>query len=141
MEQEALMGLYAVASLLKAYDGQFSSLTKRVPNGYRDYRLMYTILHKLLEKLFDTVPPSQLNAIYNRAAISEIKMVPKSVTGQRDDHWLMTRDEIEDLVNWAAEGKCTVCSDRVGRKCKLRKMMEELPVDINTIIVGCKGGL
>ena len=92
----------------------------------------------------DTVPVKQLQRLERQMEISEIKVVVHDVAGQRQDYWLMDRDDLVYLVNAAVEGACLMCEDQNGYGCRLKKLLDELPVTCDgsgSSVVVCKHGL
>lgn len=137
-QREAFVALYGGAQLLDKYYADFAALSRRVPNGYRDYKLTMSVLEKLLGKLLDTIPADQLQTIQRQMSMSEIRVATRDYTGKRHDDWLLSRDDISTLVNAAAE-RCMTCENETGAGCGLSRLIDELPVDVvNTLYIGCK---
>lgn len=144
-QKEAAVALYGIENLMQGYDKQFRALAQRVPHGWRDFRLALMTISKLISRILDTVPADQMRAMVNQMAISDIKVVTKSATRQREDDWVVSRDELATLMNYAVEGACLMCDDPNGYSCPLRKLMDELPVNADgraSAVIGCmmRGG-
>lgn len=137
-QREVLLLLYGTVQMLEHHEQDLGTLSRRVKNGYRDMRMALTVLNKLLRNVMDTVPAEQQMTVLRHMKISEIKIATKDVTGRTEDDWLLSRDDIAQLVNAATE-KCLMCDNTTGKGCELARLIDELPVDVtNTLYVGCK---
>lgn len=128
--REALITLLAIESLMQSYEQQFKGLCKRVENGWRDFRLVESTISRLNEKLLKTVPDDQLRTIANHAKNTSIRVSTTRVTKPMDDDWVIARADLETLINYAAEGRCMMCTNPDGRGCRLRQLIEECPVEM-----------
>lgn len=129
-DRESLITLLAIESLLKGYERQFKTLSDRVKYGWRDFRLIEYTISRLNENLLKTVPDDQLRTIANHAKNTSIRVSTTRVTKPMDDDWVIARADLETLINYAAEGRCMMCTNHDGRGCRLRQLIEECPVEI-----------
>lgn len=137
-QREAFVALYAGAQLLSEYEADFAAMARRVPNGYRDIKLIMSVLEKLLIKMLDTIPAEQLQTIRRQMEMSEIRVATKNYAARKNDDWVLSRDDIGALVT-AAASNCMLCDNKSGAGCGLSRLMDELPVEVvNTLYVGCK---
>ena len=129
-DRESLITLLAIESLLKGYERQFKTLSDRVKYGWRDFRLIEYTISRLNENLLKTVPESQIKTIANHAKSTSIRISTTRVSKPDDDNWVISRDDLETLINYAAEGHCLMCTNKDGRGCRLRQLIEECPVEM-----------
>ena len=129
-DRESLITLLAIESLLKGYEHQFKTLSDRVKYGWRDFRLIEYTISRLNENLLKTVPDNQLRTITNHAKNTSIRVSTTRITKPTDDNWMISRTDLETLINYAAEGHCLMCTNTDGRGCRLRQLIEECPVDM-----------
>lgn len=133
--RETLNALFAMHSIMAGYQAQFERLCKRVPNGWRDFRLVQSRLENLLDKLLDTIPAEQLVTIKHHMEISTIHLGVKGVRPK--DHWVISYDDLADLADYAAKTECMACNGKNG-PCRLREIMQDLPIQgVDRIVVGC----
>ena len=129
-DRESLITLLAIESLLKGYERQFKTLSDRVKYGWRDFRLIEYTISRLNENLLKTVPESQIKTVANHAKSTSIRISTTRVSKPDDDNWVISRDDLETLINYAAEGRCMMCTNPDGRGCRLRQLIEECPVEM-----------
>lgn len=128
--REALITLLAIESLMQSYEQQFKGLCKRVEDGWRDFRLVESTVSRLNERLLKSVPESQIKTVANHAKSTSIRISTTRVGKPDDDDWVISRDDLETLINYAAEGRCMMCTNPDGRGCRLRQLIEECPVEM-----------
>ena len=128
--REALITLLAIESLMQSYEQQFKGLCKRVEDGWRDFRLAESTVSRLNERLLKSVPESQIKTVANHAKSTSIRISTTRVSKPDDDDWVISRDDLETLINYAAEGRCMMCTNPDGRGCRLRQLIEECPVEM-----------
>lgn len=136
-DRETLVNLCAVECLMRYDAEQFKLLSNRVPNAWRDYRMVQTTLDRLSGKLLATVPPEQLATILKHTQNAIIKVAIKGINDQPEDNWVISRTDLELLINSAAEGKCLMCTNITGQGCQLRRIIEESPMALTGLAVGC----
>ena len=71
---EFLAGLDAQ---LYRFNGPPEPRLKSIPNGWRDYRLAMTLVAKVLDKLYDTMPRKTLLKFQRLNEISEVIVRPR----------------------------------------------------------------
>lgn len=136
-DREALINLCAVECLMRYDAEQFKLLSKRVPNAWRDYRMVQTTLDRLSGKLLATVPPEQLATILKHTEKAIIKVAIKGINDQPEDNWVISRNDLTLLINGAIHGQCLMCTNTTGQGCRLRQIIEESPIDVTGFDVGC----
>ena len=130
-EREQMILLYAMLMMIQnARDSLKNTLTSRTSTGWRDIRLIETILDKMTTELFDTVPKEQLQAIYADVKNSSIQVRVKAAGSVPDSIWHLETGQIATLVNHAVLG-CMTCDNTTGKGCGLKKILEELPLEIS----------
>lgn len=129
-EREAMILLYAIQMLIQnAHTTLQAMLNARTTTGWRDIRRAETSLEKMTDELFDSVPIEQLRAIHADVVNSSIQIRVKSATPPPDGVWHLETGQIATLVNYAVQS-CLVCDNRTGKGCRLKKLLEELPIEI-----------
>lgn len=127
MAREAFTFLYAFGCGFEHAKGELWRLAARVPYGWRDLRLIQAKLEKFNENVMDTIPYAQLGTIREQMERSDIRVITRSAGVQPDAHWVISRQDLADLAGFAIEGTCILC-DGDNKKCRLRKILRDLPV-------------
>lgn len=125
--REAFTFLYAFGCGFEHAKGEIERLVRRVPNGWRDARLVQAKLDKLTENLMDTIPLEQLGTIRHQMEISEIRVMTRDVGKRTDANWVISRQDLADLAGFAIETTCILC-DGNNKQCRLRKIIKDLPL-------------
>lgn len=139
--REAFVILYAVHMALKHVEPHMERLTKRVPFGWRNFRLAEVMLEKCVDQVMDTIPVEQLRTIMHQMAVSEFRICSKAVGGAANDNiWAIDKQTLTDLASYAVNGECVLC-DKKDPKCRLRKLLADIPVDIHQSSMMPCGGI
>lgn len=100
---------------------------KKIPNGWRQFRLLVSTLDRLMPEVYDTVPNKTRMYLKNIMENGEvlIRFIPVS----RNPEWKLVKDEdLAVLINLAMAGECAICmkQGREAKKCKLRGALENI---------------
>ena len=129
-EYYTLRTIMAALSGLEGGEQFLVNRLKSVPNGLRDYRMVKTVLRKLLEKLLDTVPDKRLGQIKTELKNAHIEVkVERDYTGAyRENFTYVPNKALEEIEDIICDMFCAACekSDKESRKCRIRKLMEML---------------
>ena len=140
--REAFTIMHSCLCVLEHMEKHFEPIVKRVPNGWRDFRMIQAVFSKLVGNIMDTIPPDQLRSILEQVRISEIRLITKRVDNIATDQWVMDRGDLAFLANKAIETTCIACDGSCKNQCRLRKIIDDLPVDITGIggvSMACRG--
>lgn len=143
LTREAFQIFYSLSCVLGHMEKHFEPIVRRVPNGWRDFRLAQVVLDRLVGRILETIPPDQLRTIVEQVRISEIRYVTKRADNIATDQWVMDRADLAFLANKAIETTCIACDGSCKNQCKLRRIVDDLPVDITGVggvAMACKGG-
>ena len=100
---------------------------RMVPNGWRDFRLIFTTLDRLLRNLYDTIPNKGLQYLQKLTKHGEILI--RFSPAARSQEWLLIKDDdLAVIVNLAMAAECAIClkQGREAKKCELRKALENI---------------
>lgn len=136
-DREVMVNLCAVECLMQCEADQFKLMSKRIPNGWRDYRMIQSTLSRMTGNLFATVPPDQLHTILKHTEKAIVKVAIKGINNQPEDDWVISRTDLSMLIDAAVDGMCLMCNNTTGQGCWLRRIMEESPVNVTGFDVGC----
>lgn len=129
-EREQMILLYAMQMLIgNARDSLHKTLTDRTATGWRDIRLIEVLLDRTTTELLDSVPKEHLQAIYADIRNSSIQIRVKAAAAPPDSIWHLETGQIATLVNHAVLG-CMTCDNTTGQGCELKRLLEELPIEI-----------
>lgn len=139
--REAVIWLYAIDEALKHYDAYITPTSRRLKNGYRDYRLIRATLDRLLTSLLDTIPIDQLMTIKRHLSSSEVRVRTVSAGSSFDGcNWVISQEDLLCLVSMAVENTCFVC-DGHKNGCQLRKILDNVPAAcMDNPAIACKEG-
>lgn len=136
--REALTIVYAAAQAIeKVGVPKLERMSRRVPNGWRDLKMVSSRLNKLVENLLDTLPTKQLETMIAQMRISHLRIVTNDVGQSDEPKWLVPRDELTELVAAVVDEKCLMCDKTDWYNCKLRRIIRDLPVDVTNVPNGC----
>lgn len=136
-DRETMVNLCAVECLMQCEADQFKLFSKRIPNGWRDYRMIQATLNRMTANMLATVPPDQLSTILKHTQNAIVKVAIKGINSKPEDDWVISRTDLSLLINAAIDGKCLMCTNTTGQGCWLRRLVEETPVDIVGCDIGC----
>lgn len=143
--REAFVNIYAISGALDKFAGDLEQVARRVPNGWRDLRMVQVRLGLLVKRLLDTIPPEQMLVMAHDMEVSEFRKVTKSAGKPPGDFWSVSREDLSNLVNEILENKCALCDCTDPLKCKTRELILDLPVKgltgINMPCLSGNGGL
>lgn len=136
--REALTILYAAAQAIeKVGVGKLERMSRRVPNGWRDLKMISSRLNRLVENLLDTLPTKQLETMIAQMRISHLRIVTNDVGKSDESMWLVPREDLTALVTAIVDEKCLLCDRDDWYNCKIRRIVKDLPVDIKNVPNGC----
>lgn len=137
-EMETLEKLLLLDAAMQRGAGAIKARLGQIENGWRDYRMLSTVLDKLVEKLLDTCPLKTLKRLKHMALNSEIVIRP-TFCGRMDGFATVPMDSLETVLHALCAAECAICirDDSEVKRCRLRKaMMTFAPVD-NIPQFGC----
>ena len=135
--REALTILYAAGQAIDMVTPKLEKLARRVPNGWRDLRMVQSKLDKLIESMLNTILVEQLDTMIAQMRISHLRIVTNDVGKSDESKWLVPRDELTELVAAVVDEKCLMCDKTDWYNCKLRRIISDLPVDVKNVPNGC----
>lgn len=139
-EREVMLFLYAFENALKTVMPDAERMSKRVPNGLRDLRCIASLMGKLLENLLNTIPEKQLKSLSHQLKITEIAVRTSSAGKENPQFHTMDTEDIATLVRYIIDSRCILCDGSKKNECKLRKVLQDLPViGIDSLILPCIG--
>lgn len=134
--KETLQLLYAINSACITQFERIGKLCDRV-NGRERFETVKSNLDSLIVDILNTVPAEQLIALRRFLDIAEISVNTKRVTGDDDLTWVILRNDLMELADYATDTQC-FCCDGKKQDCRLRKILKELPADgADTMRVPC----
>lgn len=137
-EREIIMCLYAFKDALNTMIPRAQNLARRVPNGYRDLRCALALTDKTVEKLLNTIPVKQLKSLAHQLKITEISLRTKSAGNENPSFHMMDTEDIATLVQYIIDSRCVLCDGSDKNECKLRKVLQDLPVvGIDSLVMPC----
>lgn len=101
---------------------------KKIPNGWRDFRLVSSVLEKLVGKIYETLPDKTMRHILHLTDKGEVVIRPKPMVKLQEKTQFLTDEDLNMLVNTAISAECAMCvrDGREQKKCKLRRTLENV---------------
>ncbi len=135
MNAKELHGVEFLAALSGQMDKHCMILKPRlqaIPNGWRQYRLIESTLHKLLGDVYQTMTVKSLQRMKNMMQYGEVKISIAPIERHALGYVTVHEKDLALVVTKAMQGECAMCikdGDDV-KKCPLRKALwEMLPPD------------
>lgn len=98
-----------------------------IPNGWRDYKMIASVMDKLVEKLLETCTVRTLERLQSVAKNCDLSIKPRSVS--KDDPCLVIHESaLMQLINTTCNAECAICFKHGAevRGCTLRKTLMEI---------------
>ena len=140
--REAFQIFCACQGMLGSLESYFEPIMRRVPNGWRDFRLAKSRIDRLAVDIIGTLPPDQIRTVIAQLKSSELRLIVKKFDEIPTDQWMMDRGDLAHLANKAIETTCIACDGSCKNQCKLRRIVDDLPVDLMQVgitFMACKG--
>ena len=98
---------------------------RSIPNGWRDIRMVETVLDKLVGNLLDTIPVEKLQTLHMLMKDTQVHITYTRQIGKGKDHvsGILTRD-LDMLMAAAQDGVCNLCDGNCDR-CDLGKVFDK----------------
>lgn len=129
-EYYALRELFGVVSTFNNCAGELDKRVRSIPGAYRDYRMIQSVVEKLVRKLLTTVPKNKLVQISKELKYTRIVVeVKPEITPSRDDGNLLTyvpQRALERIMEKVVGYECFCCekAGKDARRCQLRRDIE-----------------
>lgn len=121
-----MMGLWE--NVLELYEPDIMARLKMVPNGLRQYRMIRTCLHKLVDSIFTTIPNSTIARIAQSMNALEMRLYPRSVVTK--EYFVVDYRDFIELLKAVDDGACRLClgDKETARRCQIRRiLMDQVP--------------
>ena len=122
------LGLIAALQEMKvALDSKFLQRFKAVPNGYRNAKMIFSVLNKLIDDVLMTFPVEKLESMQRMMPYMKFKILcGVSVSNVENDNVVLSEKTLDTLVLAAHDGKCKMCIDQNCKRCALGKALDGL---------------
>lgn len=127
-EKQNLLSFIAAAQILTEFPEEYAPLVGRVEGGNETYDAIREKLEALEREILKAVPTDQQRALLKQSKFTSIRVVSKADARDLGEDWVAQKDDLVYLANAAIQGKCFMCEDTAGYKCKLKKLLAELPI-------------
>ena len=100
---------------------------RSIPNGWRNFRMIRTQHHLLMDALYDTMPDTKRWMLYRTITTGQLIMRPVPASTAHSEMIVQARD-VQTVCAKAIDAECAMCvKDAAGQKgCKLRKALERI---------------
>lgn len=125
---EQIFALFAAAQELRAAQQTMERRARAIPGGWRDMRLIGTLLDKLVVNLVGTLQPEKLASMRRMLPKMHYKVVcGTEATSTLPDEVVLAYDDLNTLVRYAHE-TCKLCvgGNENCRACALGKTLDRV---------------
>lgn len=123
-EINRIFTVFAAAQELRIVSQEMERRVRSVPNGWRDLRLVCSLLEKLAGGLMWTVPPEKQENIKRLAKYMRIKVTTGTpICRTQPDEALLAGPDVDTLVDYAMRS-CELCMGDNCRACRLGKTLD-----------------
>lgn len=98
---------------------------RMVPDLYRQWRIAETAAAKVVDGLYDTLPPKTMMRMRRLYESGEIVIRPRGGMNKDSDSTVALKEDISRLARTVCESECAMCikTGRDIKKCKLRETL------------------
>lgn len=129
-EYYALRQMFGFAGQLQAVEPFMEKRLRKIPGGWRDWRLLEAVSEKLLGEITRTIPLNKLQMIMRELKMTQVRVEVRRVTDQSntDVGTYVSQEALDRIAQKAADAECFACEKRGAdaRNCQLRKDFEDL---------------
>jgi len=130
-EYFALRQLFGISHIWDKSGHEIEKRLKKIPNGWRDAKLIMTLADRLLDKVLLTIPREKLDQIKMELNHTFLEVTVKNcISGTPKGHTYtyVETETLERVTDKAMEISCAFCQNRGKevRDCQLRKDIERL---------------
>lgn len=128
-EYQAIRALFGSQNSLINAQKDLENRIRVIPDGWRDFRLVYSVLEKLLTKLLRTVPSQKLLSMKRELKDTYCEVKVKGAAGQTLEGDLLRvvpQQDLETVVNAAMDFRCFACDRCDYKKCRLYQAINNL---------------
>lgn len=122
------LGLIAcLQELKKSINSPFQQRFKAVPGGWRDVKMIFAVLNKLIDNTLLTFPVEKLESMQRMMPHMRYNIqCGATVSKLNNDEVLISEKNLDVLVLAAHDGKCKLCIEQNCKRCKLGKALDGL---------------
>ena len=112
-------------TVLLYYQKDLEKRLRRIPHGWRQYRMIAACVEKLVSQLYDTLPNSTMSRIVLKNNAVEMRLMPKSATSK--EYFVLPYQDFVELLKYVDDGACRMClgDAETARKCPLRRILRD----------------
>ena len=111
---------------LEDYIEKHPARLRAIPGGYRDARMLLSVMDKLAKNIRQTIPPEKRRGadLTSRNMKYKLSLGPRAA--KEKDAMIMSLDTLDALVLSAHEGKCKICMRDTCAGCALCKALDNV---------------
>ena len=130
-EYFALRQLFGISHIWDKSGHEIEKRLKKIPNGWRDAKLIMSLADKLLDRILATIPEAKLRQIRLELQNTFLEVTVKNtITGKPEGsvYSYVETKTLERVTDKAMEINCAFCQKKGKevRDCQLRKDIERL---------------
>lgn len=127
-EYQAIRALFGSQNSLILAQKDIENRIRAIPDGWRDFRLVYSVLEKLLVKLLRTVPSQKLISMKRELKDTYCEVKLKGAVGPLEGDLLrvVPQKDLETVINAATDIQCFACDRCDYKKCTLYQSIQAM---------------
>ena len=126
-ELDRIFALFAAAQEVRMAEQQMEARLRAIPGGWRDLRLIRTLLDKLTTNLVCTLQSEKLVSMRRMLPRMKFRVVcGTEATRVQEDEVILAMKDMDMLVHFAHEGNCKLCLNPDCRACPLGKTLDSV---------------
>ena len=129
MNKGELNDFFCVCAGLDALDDYIEKHPARlqaIPGGWRDAKMLRSVMHKLAKNIRQTIPPEKRGGVDLTSRNMKYKLSLGPRAAREKDAMIMSMDTLDALVLSAHEGKCKICMKPTCAGCSLCKALDNV---------------
>lgn len=121
-----LFGIFASLQEMEKAQEVMEKRIRSIPNGWRDFRLVCTVMNRLINDLCLTFPVEKLTSIQRMLPHMRYKVhCGVAASSLKDDENLIASDDLDTITRFSHE-QCKLCVDQECSKCKLGRTYDRI---------------
>ncbi len=128
--QSEVNSLFALFALRQEVNDSKETLEKRlrsIPNGWRDLKMVLSVLDKLIDRIKGTIPEEKLGAIARNLTRMSWRVYMAKPVNVPPDEVVVAGPDLDTMIYYAHEANCVACDGNCD-KCGLGKALDRLMI-------------
>ena len=101
---------------------------RKIPNGWRNFRLAQATTEKVVDAIYGTLPEKTIRHMQGLNQHGEVVIRKKPMVPLGDDAQFVLPEDLKVLINTSIAAECAMClrNKQEQKKCKLRRALQDI---------------